>query len=166
MDLIPMYLIIYARSYRYIYAMMSGMASQITGVFIVCSTVVWGAGKKKNTPKLVSLAFVWVIHRWSVDSPHKGQVTRKIFFHLMALKHASKVFVLDKKVCFMIWRNPSQFHNTLLKFESSGCFSACLLLLWNYSAELNITKATINTKWSSTQANGSYNINNGVGVLN
>ena len=29
-----------------------------------------------------SLAFVWGIHRWPVNSPHKGPVTRKMF-HLM-----------------------------------------------------------------------------------
>ena len=35
--------------------------------------------RSKNTSNPESLAFVRGIHRWPVDSPHKGLVTRKIF---------------------------------------------------------------------------------------
>ena len=35
--------------------------------------------QSKNTSKLPSLAFVRGIHRWLVNSPHKGPVTRKMF---------------------------------------------------------------------------------------
>ena len=35
--------------------------------------------RSKKTSKLASLAFVWGIHRWSVNSPHKWPVTRKMF---------------------------------------------------------------------------------------
>ena len=34
--------------------------------------------KSKKTSKFTSLAFVWGIHRWPVNSPHKGSATRKI----------------------------------------------------------------------------------------
>ena len=57
---------------------MSAMASQITGVPIVCSTVCSGADQRKHQSS-ASLAFVWGIHRWPVNSPHKGQVTQKMF---------------------------------------------------------------------------------------
>ena len=60
---------------------MSAVASQITGVAFVCSTVYPGVDQRKLQSS-VSLAFVRGIHRWPVDSPHKGPVTR-IFFHLM-----------------------------------------------------------------------------------
>ena len=50
---------------------MNAMASQITGVSIVCSTVCSGADQRKHQ-SIASLAFVRGIHRWSVDSPHKG----------------------------------------------------------------------------------------------
>ena len=53
---------------------MSAMASQITGGLIVCSTVCSGADQRKHQSS-ASLAFVRGIHRSSVDSPHKGQVT-------------------------------------------------------------------------------------------
>ena len=57
---------------------MSAIASQITGVSIVYSTVCSGADQRKHQSS-ASLAFVRGIHRWPVDSPHKGPVTRKIF---------------------------------------------------------------------------------------
>ena len=51
---------------------MSEMASQITIVAIVCSNVCSGADQRKGQSS-ASLAFVWGIHRWPVNSPHKGQ---------------------------------------------------------------------------------------------
>ena len=43
-----------------------------------CSTVGSGADQRKHQSS-ASLAFVRVIHRWPVVSPHKGSVTRKMF---------------------------------------------------------------------------------------
>ena len=57
---------------------MSAMASQITGVTIVYSTVCSGADQRKHQ-SFASLAFVRGIHRSPVNSPHKGPVTRKMF---------------------------------------------------------------------------------------
>ena len=57
---------------------MSSIASQITGVTIVCSTVASGADQRKHQSS-ASLAFVRGIHRWPVNSPHKRPVTRKMF---------------------------------------------------------------------------------------
>ena len=57
---------------------MSGVASQITSVPIACSTVGSNADHRKHQ-RSASLAFVWGIHRWPVNSPHKRPVTRKMF---------------------------------------------------------------------------------------
>ena len=57
---------------------MSTMASQITSVLIVCSTVCTDADQRKHQSS-ASLAFVRGIHRWPMCSPHKGPVTRKMF---------------------------------------------------------------------------------------
>ena len=38
--------------------------------------------RSKKTSKLRVTVFLWGIHRWLVNSPHKGPVTRKMF-HLM-----------------------------------------------------------------------------------
>ena len=56
--------------------MMSEMASQLTGVLVVCSTVCSGADQRKHHSS-ASLAFERGIQRWPVNSPHKGAVTRK-----------------------------------------------------------------------------------------
>ena len=54
------------------------MVSQITGITIIYSTVHSGADQKKHQSS-ASLTFVWGIHRWPVNSPHKWPVTRKMF---------------------------------------------------------------------------------------
>ena len=55
---------------------MSAMAFQITSLMSVYSTVYSGAGQR-NHQSSASLAFVRGIHRWPVNSPHKGPVARK-----------------------------------------------------------------------------------------
>ena len=57
---------------------MGAMASQITGLTIVYSTVYSGADQRKNQSS-ASLAFVREIHRWPMNFPHKVPVTRKMF---------------------------------------------------------------------------------------
>ena len=57
---------------------MNAMASQITGVSIVYSSVGPGADQRKHQSS-ASLAFVRGIHRWPVDSTYKRPVTRKMF---------------------------------------------------------------------------------------
>ena len=57
---------------------MSAMASQITGLIIVYSTVYSGADQRKHQGS-ASLAFVGGIHWGPVNSPHKWPVTRKLF---------------------------------------------------------------------------------------
>ena len=56
---------------------MSTMASQITRLTIVYSTV-YSRRISKKTSKLRVAGFVRGIHRWPVNSPHKGPVTRKM----------------------------------------------------------------------------------------
>ena len=57
---------------------MGAMASQITSLTIVYSTVYPGADQRKHQIS-ASLAFVLWIHRGPVNSPHKVPVTRKMF---------------------------------------------------------------------------------------
>ena len=54
------------------------MACQITGVSIICTAVCSGSYKRK-LQNYVSLAFVRRIHRWPVNSSHKGPVKPKWF---------------------------------------------------------------------------------------
>ena len=57
---------------------MSVMASPITSRMIVYSTVYSCADKRKHESS-ASLGFMRGIHRWQVNPPHKGPVTRKMF---------------------------------------------------------------------------------------
>ena len=54
------------------------MASQITSLTIVYSTV-YSKRRSKKHQSSVSLAFVRGIHRWQMNSLHKGPVTRIMF---------------------------------------------------------------------------------------
>ena len=55
---------------------MRAMASQVTSLTIVYSNVYSGTDQRKHQSS-TSLAFVRGIHRWPVNSPHKGPVTCK-----------------------------------------------------------------------------------------
>ena len=57
---------------------MGAVASQITSLIIVYSTVYSGADQRKHQSS-ASLVFGRGIHRSPVNSPHKGPVTRKMF---------------------------------------------------------------------------------------
>ena len=65
-------------SLHYDNVIMTAMASQITSLTIVYSTVYSGAYQRKHQSS-ASLAFVRGIHRGPVNSPHKWPVTRKMF---------------------------------------------------------------------------------------
>ena len=64
--------------YHYSDVIIGAMASQITSLTIVYSNIYSGADKRKHQISM-SLAFVWGIHQWLVNSSHKWPVTRKIF---------------------------------------------------------------------------------------
>ena len=57
---------------------MGAMAYQITSLTIVYSTAYSNADERKYQSS-ASPAFVWGIHWWPVNSPHKYPVTRKMF---------------------------------------------------------------------------------------
>ena len=57
---------------------MGAMASEITRLMVVYTTVYSGADQRKHQSS-ASLALVRGIHGWPVNSPHKGPVTRKLF---------------------------------------------------------------------------------------
>ena len=109
---------------------MGAMVSQIT---IVYSTVYWGAGQRKHQSS-ASLAFVQGIHRWPVNSPHKGPVTRKCF-HLMTsscrglcMDCSDELFMRSREGYFGVyfWGNE---HNNNLRVHVSSARSAYVLLM-------------------------------------
>ena len=82
---------------------MSSRASQFTGVSIVCSTVCSGADQRKHQSS-VSLAFVRGIHRWPVNSPHKGPVTRTMFpfDDVIVIMRPSSSLIITYSVCTQV----------------------------------------------------------------
>ena len=73
----------HAPLYNYSDVIMSAMASQITGASIFNSTICSTADQIKHQSS-ASLAFVRGIHRWPMNSPHKGPGTRKLFPLMMS----------------------------------------------------------------------------------
>ena len=69
---------------------MSAMASQTTGVPIVCSVVVTGEDQRKHQSS-ASLAFVRRILRSPVDSPKKDQQRGKCFFDDVIMNYELKL---------------------------------------------------------------------------
>ena len=61
---------------QYSDVIMTAMASQINSVLIVYS---YSGADQRKYQKPSPLAFVRGIHRWPVNSPHKGPVTQKMF---------------------------------------------------------------------------------------
>ena len=57
---------------------MNAMAARITSISFVCSTVCPGSHQRKHQISAL-LAFARGIHRWPVDYPYQGPVTRKRF---------------------------------------------------------------------------------------
>ena len=64
--------------FHYTDVIMGAIASQITSLPFDYSTVYSDTDQRKHQSS-ASLAFVWGIHRWPVNSPHKWPVTRKMF---------------------------------------------------------------------------------------
>ena len=76
--ILPIFFGIHWYASHYNDVIMGAMASQITSLMIVYLTVYSGGDQRKHQSS-ASLAFVWGIHRWPVNSPHKWPVTRKKF---------------------------------------------------------------------------------------
>ena len=75
---------------------MGPMASPITCLTLVYSTVYSGADQRKQQSS-ASLAFTRRIHRWPVNSPHIGPVTRKMFpFDDVIIRLAILIRLLDR----------------------------------------------------------------------
>ena len=94
-----------AQDYRYFThhrgVIIGAMASQITGVSIVCSTVCSDADQRKQQSS-ASLAFVRGIHRWPVNSPHKRPVTRKmVSFDDVIMRTTFQMHFLTNKLWYL-----------------------------------------------------------------
>ena len=125
---------------------MNAIASQITSVYIVCSIVGSGADQRKHQSS-ASLAIVRGIRRWPVNSPHKGQQTRKMSpFDDVIMTD----YVINEFPCYMEWHRICGWYCVQL-FEFSayhignrylGLSNTCLCKKWRY-----VTKASLKNEW-------------------
>ena len=99
---------------HYTDVIMGVMASQITSLSIVCSTVCSGRGQRKHKSS-ASLTFVRGIHWWPVNSPHKGPVTRK----MLTFDNVVMIYLIATCLCYpcstliLNWYNPERAHYAL-----------------------------------------------------
>ena len=90
----------HSANHHYNDIIMGMMASQITSLMIVYSTIYSGTDQREHQSSM-SLAFVRGIHRWPVNSLHKGPVTQKMFPFVDIIMHKVKhSFPKCRKICF------------------------------------------------------------------
>ena len=108
--------------YHYNNVILSGMASQVTSLTVVYSTVYPGAVLRKHQSS-ASLVFVRGIHRSPVNSPHKGPVTRKMF--PSCFKWMSQDLTGDRPTNAEIgqlaytWANFDEFNDAILSHDNN-----------------------------------------------
>ena len=102
--------------------MMSAMASQTIGISIVYSSVCPGVDQRKHQSS-ASLAVVRGIHRWPVNSPHKGTVTRKMFpfddVIIWCFGHGIHTISLLRVITNTLWAQANCWGRTLSYCKSS-----------------------------------------------
>ena len=81
---------------------MGAMASQITSLAVVYSTVYSGGYHRKHQGP-ASLACVWGIHLSPVNSPYKWSVTRKMFPFDDVIMERDEQGAREKRVYCLIW---------------------------------------------------------------
>ena len=104
---------------------MDSIASQITSLTIVYLTVHSGTDQRKHQSS-ASLAFVWEIHRWPVNFPHKWPVTRKMFPFDDVI-----MWPMDSSDEVPVMVNVYQCHDAIL-FRNMGTW---VMMNWLYFAE-------------------------------
>ena len=98
---------------------MGAIASQITSVIIVYSTVYSGADQSEHQSS-VSLAFVWGIHWGPVNSPHKWPVTWKMF-------PFDDVVMLMSLMIFTLWWQPYWIFTCRVKKNVGIMITLCFM---------------------------------------
>ena len=108
---------------------LSEMASQINSLTIVYSTVYSNADRRKHQSS-ASLASMWGIHRWPVNSPHKGPVTRKMlpFDDVIILRlHINKKDMYRSAMqCVAWWRHVMKMLKRRIHVITSTCYPTCI----------------------------------------
>ena len=104
-------------SSHYNNVIMGTIASQITSITTVYSTIYSDADRRKHQSS-VSLAFVRGIHRRQLNSPHKWPVTRKMFpFDDVTMQRRNPE--VHKSLDSLSQQNVNRVHMSLGKYHTS-----------------------------------------------
>ena len=110
-------------SFNYGDVIMGTIASQITSLTIVYWTVFSGTDQRKHQSS-ASLAFVWVIYRSPVNSPHKRPVTRNMFlFHDVIMSLSDGNFKVTSHTLGIICLCLISKHDTTIRNRSAQQFT-------------------------------------------
>ena len=165
-------MVVYFR-FHYCDVIMGMMASQITSLTIVYSIVHSGADQR-ILQSSVSLAFVWGIHRWPVNSSHKWPVMQKTFsfddviMYLSLLDCISHGYhIVYKKICLLITLWSSFLEKT--KGDQNGNFHINKSK-GDQNANFHINKLKGDQNWnfhvnkSKGDQNANFHINNMIAI--
>ena len=140
---------------------MGAMASQITSLTVVYSSVYPGADQRKYQSS-TSLAFVRGIHRELVNSPHKWPVTRKMFpFDNVIMLSVTMIVKYREYFVSQCW---ASMNRMLFDGFSSTKWYIHLYMTWisnytNVSEKLIIDPCpNANSDFSDTFTNSMFNI--------
>ena len=114
--------------YHYCDVIMGAMASQITSLAIVYSSVHSGIDKRKHQSSTTP-AFVLGIQRWPVNSSHKWPVTRKMF----PFEDVSVIYRYSPGAHFtseFFHHNPNSMENSFC--SCSSCTELIAMKLWTW----------------------------------
>ena len=103
-----------ADKHHYGDVIMGAITSQITSLANVYSAVYSDADQRKHQSS-ASLAFVWGIHRGPVNSPHKWQVTRKMFLFDDVIMYILSPSGYKPEFVRSLYNRNLTKHHTLLK---------------------------------------------------
>ena len=104
---------------------MGEMVSQIANLMIVYSTNYSGTDQRKHQSS-TSLAFVRGIHRWPVNAPHKGPVTRKMF----PFDDVIMEFPCYDAIIVLFWLF-IHIHKFFHKYQNGQFYFLCVLILFH-----------------------------------
>ena len=115
---------------------MSEIASQNSSLMLINWTVYSGADQRKHQSS-ASLAFVGGIHRWPVNSPDKGPVTRKMFpfddVIMIRDRDRYQITIKHNKLASFPFRN-SHYNNMMITTLLSGSYAPMGILIYGKAA--------------------------------
>ena len=101
---------------------MGAITTQITSLTVVYSTVYSDAAQGKHQSS-ASLAFVWGIQRWPVNSPHKGPVTQKMVPFADENENNNKTVMAAVMITTISWCKNNYDDNEDGHYDNSFCYS-------------------------------------------